>query len=210
MWLPDIFIDNHGYPSHEWVQYFAGYSAWVRNRSGGQRSWWSPRGWFIPGFSWIEDDEYPDIKTAQFAILDSVAVAITSIPEVDAMNRRLYNRYQKYGRQDVESFREYFHNGILVSASLKGREVSGSGVTNPRITYFSITTEAPDETARGEWLQLMCQAGLAHSTALLRYLNDGVNEIKRETEEFELYVTRSAYRTRPVLPKKDEAKEPPG
>lgn len=212
MWLPDIFIDNHGYPSHEWVQYFAGYSAWVRNRSGGQRSWWSPRGWFIPGFSWIEDDEYPDIKTAQFAILDSVAVAITSIPEVDAMNRRLYNRYKKYGRQDVESFREYFHNGILVSVSLRGREVSGSGVTNPRITYFSITTEAPDETARGEWLQLLCRAGLAHNTALLRYLNDGVNEIKRETGEFELYVTRTVYREKPVLPKKDEEEEeePPG
>jgi len=204
MWLPDIYIDMHGYPSHEWVQYFAGYSAWVRNRRGGQRSWWSPRGWFIPGFSWIEDDEYPEIKTAQFAIMDSIAVSITSKPEVNAMNRRLYARYRKYGRQDVENFREYFHNGILVSMALKGREVSGSGVTNPRITYFSITTEAPDETARGDWLKLVCTAGLAHSTALLRYLNDGVNEINCDTEEFDTYVTRSTYRTKPVVPKTGE------
>src|SRR5690606_17642832 len=48
-WLPDIYINMHGYPSHEWVQLFAGYSAWVRGRVGTQRSWWAPRGWFIPG-----------------------------------------------------------------------------------------------------------------------------------------------------------------
>ncbi len=208
-WLPDIYIDMHGYPSHEWVQYFAGYSAWVRSRSGGQRSWWSPRGWFIPGFSWIEDDEYPEIKTAQFAILDSIAAAIMSHPEVVDMNSSLYGRYQKYGKQDVESFREYFHNGILVNLALRGREVSGSGVTNPRITYFSVTTEAPDETARGDWLKLVCTAGLAHSTALLRYLNDGVNEINRDTEQFENCVTRSVYRTKPVSPQ-SHSLEPPG
>jgi hypothetical protein len=199
-WLPDIYLNLHGYPSHEWVQYFAGYSAWVRNRRGGQRSWWSPRGWFIPGFNWIEDDEYPEIKQAQFAILDSIAVAITSDPEVDAANRRMYARYQKYGRQDRENFREYFHNGILVSMALRGREVSGSGVTNPRITYFSITTEAPDETARGDWLRIVCTAGLAHTTAVLRYLNDGENRIERESEESGRYVTRSVSRKRPVLP----------
>jgi murein tripeptide amidase MpaA len=34
-WLPDIVIDMHGVPSHEWVQYFAGYSAWVNSRKGG-------------------------------------------------------------------------------------------------------------------------------------------------------------------------------
>jgi hypothetical protein len=204
MWLPDIYFNMHGYPSHEWVQYFAGYSAWVRNRSGGQRSWWSPRGWFIPGFNWIEDDDYPEIKQAQFAILDSIAAAITALPEVDAMNRRMYARYAKYGRQDVESFREHFHNGILVSMSLRGRPMSGSGVTNPRITYFSITTEAPDETARGDWLRLVCEAGLAHSTAALRYLNDGAFEIERDAAAFDGYVTRSVYRKKPVLPREEK------
>ena len=118
----------HGYPSHEWVQYFAGYSAWVRNRNGGQRSWWSPRGWFIPGFRWVDDDEHEDIQTAQFAILDSVAAAITGESSVDEMNRRLYARYRKYGAQDVDNFREYFHNGILVSLALTGSEVDGGGV----------------------------------------------------------------------------------
>ena len=65
------------------------------------------------------------------------------------MNQRLYTRYRKYGAQDVENFREYFHNGILVSQALTGQEVSGDGrPTNPRIMYFAATTEAPDETAQ--------------------------------------------------------------
>ena len=206
-WLPDIYINMHGYPSHEWVQYFAGYSAWVRSRKGGQRSWWIPRGWFIPGFRWVDDDKYPDIKTAQFAILDSIAVAITSEPEVEAMNRRMYARYRKYGKQDRENFREYFHNGILVNASLRGRKVTGSGLNNPRITYFSITTEAPDETARGDWLRLVATAGLAHSSALVRYLNDGENKIVRDSKEFRDYVTRNVYRKKPVTPKINSEKK---
>lgn len=202
-WLPDIYVNMHGYPSHEWVQYFAGYSAWVRGRRGTQRSWWAPRGWFIPGYSWVDDDRYPELKTAQFAILDSIAASITGRSRVDAMNRRLYGRYQKYGRQDVENFREYFHNGILVSLALRGREVSGQGPNNPRVTYVSMTTEAPDETARGDWLELVAGAGLAHSSALLRYLAGGVNEIRRENAAYEDFVTRSVFRKKPVLPRQE-------
>jgi len=199
-WLPDIYMNMHGYPSHEWVQYFAGYSAWVRGRTGAQRSWWAPRGWFVPGFSWTDDPKYPDFRKAQFAILDSIAASITSRPEVDAMNRRLYARYAKYGRQDVDNFREYFRNGILVYQSLRGRSVSANGPGNPRVTYFSLTTEAPDETARGDWLDLVATAGLAHGSALLRYLAAGQNRIERPIAEFDGLVTRAAFRKKPIMP----------
>ena len=208
-WLPDIYINMHGYPTHEWVQYFAGYSAWVRSRDGGQRDWWSPRGWFIPGFNWVDDDDHEDITTAQFAILDSVAASITGEPAVEEMNQRLYTRYRKYGAQDVENFREYFHNGMLISLALTGQEVSGDGPTNPRIMYFATTTEAPDETARGEWLQLVATAGLAHSSALLRYLATGENRIERDSSEYEGFVTRSVFRKKPILPATSTEAEAP-
>src|SRR5258708_5408311 len=32
-WLPDIFLNPHGYPTHECVQLFSEYAAWVRTRS---------------------------------------------------------------------------------------------------------------------------------------------------------------------------------
>jgi len=202
-WLPDIYLNPHGYPSHEWVQYFAGYSAWVRGRRVGPRDWWVPRGWFIPGFSWVDDEENPGYKTAQFAILDSLAAAITGNQEVDAMNRRMYARYRKYGEQDRRGFTEYFHEGMVVNLALRGAESIGAGVNSPRITYFSATTEAPDETARGEWMDLMGQVGLAHTTAALRYLATGDFTIEREAEAFDGVVTRKVFRVKPVLPKKE-------
>ena len=112
-WSPDIYLNLHGYRSDEWVQHFSGYATHVREMTVDHRSWWAPRGWFIPGFSWGDDPDPPEIRTAQFAILDTIAAAITSIPEVEAMNRRQYARYARYRHQDVEGFRETFHEGAL-------------------------------------------------------------------------------------------------
>lgn len=215
-WLPDIMMNLHGYPSHEWVQLFAGYSAWVRGRTGEQRQWWLPRGWFVPGFTYVDDPAQPQWAKAQFAILDTVAAAITSDPIVNAMNHRLYARYQKYGNQDVGNFREYFRNGILVYQSLRGRLLNGGGrggaaggapgggsaavLSSPRISYFNIVTEAPDETARGDWMKLVAGAGLTETSALLRYLAKGVNVVKHDVTEYDGFVNRSAARVKPVVP----------
>jgi hypothetical protein len=78
--------------------------------------------------------------------------------------------------------------------------VTGTDVGNPRLTWFSTTTEVPDEVAVGDWLRLVCSAGLAHTSALVRYLNDGEFETKRQSEAWEGAVTRSVARRRPVLP----------
>jgi hypothetical protein len=199
-WLPDAYLNLHGYPSHEWVQHFSGYAAWVRGRTVTSRTWWAPRGWFIPGFSWVDDPDHPEIRKAQFAILDTLAAAVTGVPEVQEMSRRQYARYAKYGRQDVDGFQEHFHEGMLVYMALRGRPATGSGPGNPRINYFSATTEAPDETARGAWLELVATAGLAHTSALARYLAGGENRIEREAEAFDGWVARQMYRIRPVLP----------
>ena len=198
-WLPDAYLNLHGYPSHEWVQHFSGYAAWVRGRTVTQRAWWAPRGWFIPGFTYVDDPDHPEIKEAQFAILDTLAASITSLPEVEAMSRRQYARYARYGRQDVEGFREGFHEGMLVYLSLRGREATGEGPQDPRILTFSATTEAPDETARGEWLELVAGAGLAHTSALIGYMAAGDPRVERTAETFQDLVTRTVSRQRPVL-----------
>jgi hypothetical protein len=158
----------------------------------------------VPGFSWVDDPRHPEYRAAQFAVLDSMAASITGNAAVEAMNRRMYERYAKYGRQDVENFREYVHEGMLVYLSLRGRESIGTGVGSPRVTWFSSTTEAPDETARGEWLELVASAGLAHTSALLRYLASGENRIEHDHTEYEGSVVRSTWRKKPVLPKRTD------
>ena len=209
-WLPDIYLNLHGYPSHEWVQHFSGYAAWVRGRTVTSRTWWAPRGWFIPGFTWVDDPDHPEITEAQFAILDTMAAAISGEPEVQAMSERQYARYAKYGRQDVENFREHFHEGMLTYLSLRGRRATGSGPSNPRINTFSATTEAPDETARGDWLELVATAGLAHTSAMIRYLATGEFDTERPVEAFQGAVERKVYRVRPVLPPQEPDAEPEG
>ncbi len=218
MWLPDIFMNLHGYPTHEWVQLFAGYSAWVRGRTGEQRQWWLPRGWFVPGFRYVDDPAHPQWARAQFAILDSIGAAIKGDSAMNATDQRLYARYRKYGVQDVDNFREYFRKGILVYQSLRGQPLDGGGrggrggrggapsaamaaLNSPRITYFSMVTEAPDETARGSWMHLVAGAGLAEVKALLRYLADGTNHVKHDAAAYAGFVNRSEARVKPVLPR---------
>lgn len=51
-WLPDIYMDPHGYPTHEWVHQFAGYKVpWVM-------AFWIPRGYHI-NLHLIDDPELP-------------------------------------------------------------------------------------------------------------------------------------------------------
>jgi hypothetical protein len=63
-WLPDIFLNPHGYPTHEWVQMFSEYAAWVRTRAVETRDYWTMRGWWMPGFSWLDDPRYPRVGCA--------------------------------------------------------------------------------------------------------------------------------------------------
>jgi len=96
------------------------------------------------------------------------------------------------------------HEGVQLEARLKGRKISESGITGSNITYYAITTESADETAYGEWLQLVCTAGLANSTALLNYLANGVNRVEHQTRDHGDFVTRSVFRKKPVLPYEKE------
>ena len=63
-WLPDAFLNPHGYPSHEWVQPFSEYTGWVQSRQGANtgRAWWIPRGWFT-SMGYLRDEQHPYSKT---------------------------------------------------------------------------------------------------------------------------------------------------
>src|SRR5947207_14343941 len=78
-WLPDIFLNPHGYPSHEWVQMFSEYAAWVRNRVTEARDWQQMRGWFIPGFNYLDDPKYPRNKEAAFRIREMITANINAV-----------------------------------------------------------------------------------------------------------------------------------
>ncbi len=202
MWLPDIVLNPHGYPSHEWVQLFAGYSAWVRSRTPNGRSWWAPRGWFMPGFNYIQDPKFPDHERTAFAIRDRIAAAISeTVPE---LNERMYRRYNKYGEWDQENYKRDIHDGVMIYSAIKGSKQSGSSnsfmVRHPNVTVFAGGTEAPDETARGEWLQMVAGAGLQFDLAHARFLAESKYQVKREKKDYLDANIFTISRKRPVLP----------
>ncbi|GBC83190.1 hypothetical protein HRbin10_02331 [bacterium HR10] len=213
-WLPDIFLNPHGYPSHEWVQLFGEYAGWVRSRVPERgRAWWAPRGWFIPGFSYVQDPRYPKHKDVAFALRDRIAEAINSDARLRELNRRMYARYRKYGVQwDPKTYKEDLHKGVRIYTAIKGIKPSPNAPSfmgrYPAVTVFESGTEAPDETARGEWLELVATAGLLFDLAHVQFLYESHYEVKRSEEEMATGVRFTVSRKRPVLPPQVETRAP--
>jgi hypothetical protein len=74
----------------------------------------------------------------------------------------------------------------------------------PNVTIWDGSTEAPDETARGDWMKLVATAGLQWDKAILDYLVQGHHEIERKIEPFVGGVSLSINRPRPPKPAKRE------
>ena len=203
-WLPDVFLNPHGYPSHQVVQLFSEYSGLVRSGRVTERNWGLNKGWFMPGFGYIDDPAYPRHKDAAFKIRDYITAGINSNRDVFEMNQRSYDRYRRYGADfDSEVYRLPMTDSVLIEMPLKGS--SGGGGYNPRITIWSGITEAPDETAYGPWMELVAKAGLSWDQALLDYLYDGNHSVSRSGSAFAGGVSLRMNRTRPPEDPEDES-----
>ena len=71
----------------------------------------------------------------------------------------------------------------------------------PQVTFVSGGTEAPDETAQGEWLNLVTKPGFSYLMAHIKYLRDGRYSVERIEENAERDSTSvTLLRVRPVRP----------
>ncbi|HSL21987.1 MAG TPA: M14 family metallopeptidase [Vicinamibacterales bacterium] len=210
-WLPDIYLNPHGYPSHEWVQQFAGYVP------PGFRSYWSSRGWYT-SVSGLRDPRYPEHARAVAAIRELIVREINGSPDVRAMNLRHQARYRKwaygfgphtFGQEIYKETAIYYSDpetgeptGSRRAGASRGGRAGRPGMNAwPQVTYFTGGTEAPDETAQGDWLALVTRAGFSYLMAAVGYLRDGRYTIERIGEEGQRdSVSLTLLRVRPVLP----------
>ena len=200
-WLPDIFLNPHGYPSHQVVQLFSEYMGLVRQGRVTERNWGFNKGWFMPGFNFIDSPDFPRHKDAAFQIRDHITSKINSNNDVFDLNQRMYARYQRYGADyDPETFRLPMIDSVLIEMPLKGSQGTGSRGYNPRVTIWSGTTEAPDETAYGPYMELVAKAGLSWDEAILDYLYQGNHQIERNGSKFFGGVSLKMKRPRPPKP----------
>ena len=204
-WLPDIFLNPHGYPSHQVVQLFSEYTGLVRRGRVTERNWGFNKGWFMPGFGYVDSPDLPRHRDAAFEIRDYITRGINSNRDVFEMNQRNYERYRRYGAAyDPDVFRLPMTDSVLIQMPLKGSSGEARFGFDSRITIWSGTTEAPDETAYGPWMELVAKAGLSWDQAVLDYLYEGEHEVNRSGSSFFGGVSLRMNRPRPP----EEASDP--
>jgi hypothetical protein len=212
-WLPDIYLNPHGYPSHEWVQPFAGYVP------PGFRTYLSTRGWWT-NVSGLRDPRYPEHAQAVAALREAIVREVNANPDVRDMNLRSQARYRRwaYGFAPYVFSQEIYKETAIYYSDMETGEPRGrrrAGATGgggegggrfamnqwPQVTFMSGMTESPDETAQGAWLELATKPGFSFLMAHLKYLRDGHFAIERIEEDGQRdSTTRTLLRPRPVRP----------
>jgi hypothetical protein len=210
-WLPDIYLNPHGYPSHEWVQQFAGYVP------PGFRSYWSTRGWYT-SVGGLRDPRYPEHGEAVAALREAITREINSNPDVRQMNLRHQSRYRRWAHGFAPNVfpQEIYRDTAIYYTDPESGEVRGSrraGASRfggggrasmgawPQVTFVSGGTEAPDETAQGEWLDLVTKPGFSYLMAHVNYLRSGRYTVELIEEEGQRdSASRTWLRVRPVKP----------
>jgi hypothetical protein len=166
---PDVILDDHGYPSHEWVQPFAGYNSPPYFGI----SWWMPNA-LIYGIHYCLDPErFPANHAVQEALRSALVKRFAADPEIAGYTRTLLDRYYNYGQRHVpEKFPLELQEGMVartakVNAGPEARKFSGRF---PHITAAELVTEVPDETAQGDYLALCARAHLEGDRAVYETL----------------------------------------
>jgi hypothetical protein len=187
----------------------------VQNRQNANpgREWWIPRGWFT-SLGYLRDETHPYSKQIAYAIQDRIVEAERGVPGLLALETRMNERYQRFGqRWQPRNMFQPIVDGIRIYMPLKGtgggRGEGGAappapgsgGVTgvSPDVTWDTGYTEAPDETAHGDYLKLMAAAGLAFDYVHLEYLAKSDLRIARTGREAAGTVQWRVERPRPVL-----------
>jgi hypothetical protein len=152
-------------------------------------------------------------------VRESIVREMNSNADVHAMNVSHQARYRRwgYGFGPFTYGQEIYKDTAIYYSDLETGEPRGTRRVNPprgvqtstratmnawpQVTFFTGGTEAPDETAQGEWLNLVSKAGFSYLMASVKYLRDGEYDIERiEEAGAQDAVSLTMLRVRPVRP----------
>jgi hypothetical protein len=192
-WAPDIFLNLHGYPSHEWVQPFSNYTPYLF------RDYWIPRGWFAY-FRTVGLPLHEDHRAAGEALRKIVAAELTADPAVAASNRRFYDRYERWAARWAPHMNALeVADGAAIFAKRRG-PTEARLTPRARTTFNEQTPELMDETATGDWLEFLCAQGLAYLGAHVKFLAQTGFTVVRIEEEVRGRTRLTLVRGRPGKP----------
>jgi hypothetical protein len=167
-WLPDVVVDNHGVPSHEWVQPFAGYGSPPRFPV----SYWIVQALLYGIASYAEESAAQ--REAVEALRDAVSAKVRDT-DVGVWNQLYGESYRFWGQSRLpERFPGRFHDDMLWHIRHAPADPGGRGyqMRYPQTTILNWVTEVNDETAEGEHLDRVARAHLLANQATLELLYD--------------------------------------
>jgi len=175
-WLPDIYLNLHGYPSHEWVQQFSNYSPYLFH------DYWIPRGWFSYYRS-LSLPIYQKWKEAGEELRRCITEEISANEKISSSNNKFYDRYYRWASR-WQPHMDYLELHEDLNLYAERRSSSESKLSARRqITFVEETPELMDETAHGSWLDFLCEQGLTYIRAHTKYLLKAQFERVRLEEE---------------------------
>lgn len=194
--LPDLIVDNHGVPSHEWEQQFSGYT------SPSFKGFWLPRS-ILYGYFWtVSNEEFKSNLILSKKIEDVVADSINNNKEMYALNLEWSNRFEKYAHKWMPNLfpANYYKNMINYWIS-RDFDLSQRYVSHkyPWITTTYYTSEVADETAQGEYLNLCARAHLTHNLAIIDLMLKSQCVFDYSFKNTDSNVSISHTRQRPII-----------
>ena len=164
-WLPQIMLDAHGVPSHEWDQPFSGY---VPPKP--FREFWLPKTFVYAIVPFINRPGHPGYDMAG-RLVHCMRQALTNDPEIIDLNRALNDRYQRYARSAEPGIFPACTEDTLVALPPQKRVAKTNFAERCwPLTQSEIITEVTDEVASGRLLALCARAHRRIAGALIEFM----------------------------------------
>ncbi|NWG01238.1 MAG: hypothetical protein HXY44_00085 [Syntrophaceae bacterium] len=171
-WLPDICVDNHGFPSHEWEQPFSGYSPYR------YRDFWIPRALVYLYLPHLKGKNRSQTRFNTEALRHCLGKNISKDKRVIILNRRYSERYWKYRRRWLERS-SCIPEGVEFLPLQKKFQKINYAILHPHITTIDFISEVADEVTRGRQLKSCISAHLQINLAVINLLNNLSLRVKK-------------------------------
>lgn len=189
-WLPDICVDDHGFPSHEWEQPFSGYAPYRF------REWWIPRAFFYFYLPHLEERGGSFRKGNSEVLKNWIMKAISKEKEILRWNQTFSERYLKYRQRWTR--RDHSKELIPCFPLQRRFRKTNYSYRYPHLTTVDFITEVADETAQGKFLRTCVNTHLQTNLSILSLLSSLDISVKKLYR----YKNRQAdfiwYRERPL------------
>lgn len=194
--LPDVVVDNHGVPTHEWDQQYSGYA------SPSFKGFWLPRALLYSYFVIPDDSRFEWNIELNHHIADAVSEWVGKEPRIREGNIERIDRFQKYAAAWMPKMFQTKLEGNMINAwnptSLNGTS-NYLSIKVPWITAAAYVSEVTDETVHGDMLEFCASTHLLQDLGIIDLLNKSKAIFDKRLEVQNGQVVLSMKRLRPVI-----------